>query len=226
VGLVSFVSVAGLLTVVAVRTQNPDNCLSSCPCPRHCLSDLLASQLRALKRWNRIRDSRVLEEDEPLQPVALLFILAMCMELLQAFTNIMSVRWGWQGATTEGRYCTVQGKFAVASSRFFVPWSSTHSRGIFCYDLAVLKQVGNDGAALFTMFLAIMTVLPTIRQTALSDGKGRKVVLGMMTFVVVFWLLLITVPAITIDNYYGSTGCVPSRLFPNHEASLNTCHEY
>ena len=54
----------------------------------------------------------MLEGDEPLQPVALLFILTMCMELLQAFANVMSVRWGWQGATTEGGYCTVQGKFA------------------------------------------------------------------------------------------------------------------
>jgi hypothetical protein len=73
----------------------------------------------------------------------------------------------------------------------------------------VLKQLGNDDAALFTMFLAIMTVIPAIWPSALSAETGRRIVLGMVTFVVVFWLLMITIPATTIDNYYGSTGYSP-----------------
>lgn len=103
----------------------------------------------------------------------------MCMELIQAFSNLMSVRWAFQGATTEGQYCTAQ---------------------------AALKQLGNDGAALFTMFLGIMTVVPTIWPSALMGNKNRKIVLYMIGFVVVFWLLMITIPATTIDHYYGSTG--------------------
>jgi hypothetical protein len=72
--------------------------------------------------------------------------------------------------------------------------------------LAVLKQLGNDGAALFTMFLAIMTVIPAIWPRALSAETGRRIVLGMVAFVVVFWLFAIAIPATTIKNYYGSTG--------------------
>lgn len=152
VALVSFISVAGLLIVVATRT---------------------------IKRHSRRRAGRALAEDEPIQPVALLFILAMCMELVQAFANILSVRWAFQGATTEGGYCTAQ---------------------------AVLKQLGNDGAALFTMFLGIMTLVPTVWPSVLMGNRGRRAVLGMIAFVVVFWLFMITIPATTIDHYYGSTG--------------------
>jgi len=58
----------------------------------------------------------MLADDAPTQPVALLFILAMCMELIQAFAGVMSVRWSWQGATTEGTYCTLQGERCRAFS--------------------------------------------------------------------------------------------------------------
>ncbi|KAF8305771.1 hypothetical protein DL93DRAFT_2089256 [Clavulina sp. PMI_390] len=162
--LVSFISVAGLLLVVLIRT---------------------------IKRWNRQRTGNALPTDEPIQPVAALFLLAMCMELGQAVANIMSIRWAFQSATTEGHYCTAQ---------------------------AVLKQLTNDGAALFTMFLGIMTVLPTIWPAAmLGDGmrRAKRVVWGMVAFVVVFWLFIITIPATTVDHYYGSTGpwCwIPTKL--------------
>lgn len=72
--------------------------------------------------------------------------------------------------------------------------------------VAVLKQLGNDGAALFTMFLGIMTLVPTMWPSVLMGNRGRRAVLGMIAFVVVFWLFMITIPATTIDHYYGSTG--------------------
>jgi len=72
----------------------------------------------------------------------------------------------------------------------------------------VLKQVGDDGAALFTMFLAIMTLIPTVRPTALSPATGQIIVLGIIAFVVLFLLLMITIPATTLDNYYGPAGYV------------------
>ncbi|KAF8310399.1 hypothetical protein DL93DRAFT_1652724 [Clavulina sp. PMI_390] len=162
--LLSFFSVIGLLTVVVIRT---------------------------IKRWKRRRAGTPLRTDEPLQPVALLFILAMCMELIQSFANILSARWAFQGATTEGRYCTAQ---------------------------AVLKQLGNDGAALFTMFLGIMVAVQALWPAAMLGNGGRKarrLVWGMVCFVVLFWLLVITVPATTISHYYGSTGpwCwIPTKL--------------
>ena len=147
---------------------------------------------------------RVLAEDGSTQPVALLFVLAMCMELVQAFANVMSIRWSWQGAATEGTYCTTQG-----TPCFRLPILSHEDTSFdnVAY-LAVLKQVGDDGAALFTMFLAIMTLIPTIRPTALSPATAQRIVLGMIAFVILFLLLMITIPAKTLDNYYGPTGYV------------------
>ena len=146
----------------------------------------------------------VLAEDEPIQPVALLFVLAMCMELVQAFANVMSIRWSWQGAATEGTYCTTQG-----TPCFRLPILSHEDTSFdnVAY-LAVLKQVGDDGAALFTMFLAIMTLIPTVRPTTLSPATGQRIVLGIIAFVILFLLLMITIPAKTLDNYYGPTGYV------------------
>jgi len=51
-----------------------------------------------------------------------------------------------------------------------------------------------------------MTVIPAIRPDALSLVTGRKIVLGMIAFVIIFWLLMIAIPATTIKGYYGSTG--------------------
>lgn len=187
----SFVSVAGLLIVVTVsqlRASKSTHYMSTqLRGTRNALRFEL--QTRTLKRWKRKRQGRALAEDAPLEPVAFLFILAMCMELIQSFANILSVRWAFQGATTKGHYCTAQ---------------------------AVLKQLGNDGAALFTMFLAIMTVVPTIWPSALRRDQNRKIVLCMIGFVVVFWLLMITIPATVIKSpdrpYYGSTGYVMSNF--------------
>src|ERR1700733_5056459 len=69
------------------------------------------------------------------------------------------------------------------------------------------------------MFLAIMTVIPAIWPNALSLTTGRKIVLGMVAFVIVFWLLMIAIPATTIKKYYGSTGyvcCTPSSIYRTH----------
>lgn len=136
-------------------------------------------QTRVIKRWRRKHRGEALAEDEPLQPVSILFLLVMFMELIQALGNVLSVRWAFQGATTEGHYCTAQ---------------------------SALKQIGNDGAALFTMFLAIMTVIPTVWPALLLGRRNRQIVWGMIAFVCVFCLLMIAIPASTIDKYYGSTG--------------------
>ena len=162
-----------------------------------------------VKRWRRKRVGHVLAEDEPLQPVALLFVLAMSMELVQAFANVMNIRWSWQGAATEGTYCTTQGTPCFC---LFILSNEETSFDNVAY-LAVLKQVGDDGAALFTMFLAIMTLIPTVQPTALSPATGRIIVLGMTAFVILFLLLMITIPATTLHNYYGPTGCVVSPHF-------------
>lgn len=70
-------------------------------------------QIRVWKRRARKRNGQALEDDQPLQPVALLFVLAMVMELIQAFANILSVRWAFEGSVTPGTYCTAQGGFAL-----------------------------------------------------------------------------------------------------------------
>lgn len=45
----------------------------------------------------------------PVQPVAILFILAMVMELVQAFSLMLTVKWPIYGAAVEGSYCGAQG---------------------------------------------------------------------------------------------------------------------
>lgn len=105
------------------------------------------------------------------------------MELIQALANIMSIPWAFHGATTEGPYCTAQ---------------------------AAIKHLGDVGAALFTMFLAIMTAIPTLCPATLRRNTGRRIVHYMIAFVAVFWLLIIAIPAAIFKDppLYGSTGYV------------------
>ena len=58
------------------------------------------------------------------------------------------------------------------------------------------------------MFLGIITLLSVVRPALVMGDRGRRIVWGMVGFVCVFWLLMITIPAATLDHYYGSTGCV------------------
>jgi hypothetical protein len=82
----------------------------------------------------------------------------------------------------------------------------------YLFSAAALKEIGDDGAALFTMFLGIMTVLPILCPRYASGRRGRLIVLAMVAFVVVFMLTMVLIPGKVIPQYYGSTGCVVSRV--------------
>jgi hypothetical protein len=139
------------------------------------------------------------------------------MELIQALGGVMIVRWPWIGATTNGRYCTAQGTPTCSlenpsSLRTLNPLNlilvflmavTNHLTAL--ETIGAVKQIGNDGAALFTMFLAIMTLLGTVKQS-LVFNQGHNIVWGMIAFVCVFWALMTGIPAATIPNFFVSTG--------------------
>ncbi|KAF9510012.1 hypothetical protein BS47DRAFT_1396408 [Hydnum rufescens UP504] len=83
---------------------------------------LLAITIRQAIKNYRLHGDWV-SEDYSLQPVSLLFLVAifMDMQVIQAMGNILTARWAFNGKVTEGSYCTTQ---------------------------AVLQQIGDDGLGL------------------------------------------------------------------------------
>jgi len=99
--------------------------------------------------------------------------------MVQSFANILSARWGFKGAVLEGSYCTAQ---------------------------AVLKQVGNDGVAWFTIAIAVLTFIQVLLPSKMGRDGRRYFVGGAIVFIFGFLVLMVAIPA-TIDHpYYGNTG--------------------
>ncbi|KAF8327921.1 uncharacterized protein EI90DRAFT_1642206 [Cantharellus anzutake] len=116
--------------------------------------------------------------ESPLQAVSILFLFAVFSDMVQSFANILSARWAFNGKVTEGSYCNAQ---------------------------AILKQVGNDGVACFTIAIAVLTFLQVMSPNALGRYGAKYFVIGAIASTVLFIFLIITVPA-TIDHpYYGNT---------------------
>lgn len=46
-----------------------------------------------------------------LQPVSILFLVAIFMDSIEAFGFVLSVKWAFDGKITEGTYCIAQGVF-------------------------------------------------------------------------------------------------------------------
>ncbi|KAF9511424.1 hypothetical protein BS47DRAFT_1383426 [Hydnum rufescens UP504] len=118
-------------------------------------------------------------EGSSLQPVSLLFLIAIFMDSIQAMAGILTVRWVYDGKVTEGSYCTTQ---------------------------AVLSQIGNDGVSWFTIAIAVMTFLQTMFPGKFTQSQARQLTVAMITFIFLFIFLIITIPATTIPHYYGDTG--------------------
>ncbi|KAF9514279.1 hypothetical protein BS47DRAFT_1485150 [Hydnum rufescens UP504] len=118
-------------------------------------------------------------EDSSLQPVSLLFFIAMFMDSIQAMGSILTARWAFDGKVTEGSYCTSQ---------------------------AVLKQFGNDGASWFTIAVAVMTFVQTVFPGVLSRSRARQLAAAMIILIFLFLFLMIVIPSTTIPHYYGNTG--------------------
>ncbi|KAF8305775.1 hypothetical protein DL93DRAFT_299721 [Clavulina sp. PMI_390] len=119
------------------------------------------------------------DEDPPMQPVSILFLFAIFMDSIQALGSILDIRWAFLGQVVEGRYCTTQ---------------------------AALKQLGNDGTAWFTIAIALMTFVQVVYPTLLTPKRARQVTYAAIGFIYLFLFLIIAIPSITIDHYYGNTG--------------------
>ncbi|KAF8336641.1 uncharacterized protein EI90DRAFT_3046611 [Cantharellus anzutake] len=61
-----------------------------------------------------------------LQPVSVLFLWAIFLDMIQGASNILSIRWAFLGEVVEDEYCTAQ---------------------------AVMKQIGNDGVGMHSIHL-------------------------------------------------------------------------
>ncbi|KAF9514275.1 hypothetical protein BS47DRAFT_1392552 [Hydnum rufescens UP504] len=131
-----------------------------------------------------------------LQPVSLLFLIAMFMdrqvwvcrrggaiansvEQYTSHRNIFSARWAFNGKVTEGSYCATQ---------------------------AVMKQIGEGGAGWFTTAIAVMTFVQTMFPGKLNRSQAHWLAMAMIVFIFLFLSLTITLPAMTIPHYYGDTG--------------------
>ncbi|KAF8340417.1 uncharacterized protein EI90DRAFT_3285819 [Cantharellus anzutake] len=106
-----------------------------------------------------------------LQPISVLF--------LQGISNIMSVKWAFEGEVTEGSYCTAQ---------------------------AVMRQIGNDGVAWFTMAIAALTYLQLFHLNLLGERGAKIFAAASICFIAVFIILIVSIPASTLHPYYGNTG--------------------
>lgn len=166
------------------------------------------TQTRAYKR-HRLRRQGLKPRDDRVQPVAVLFILAMIMELVQAFSLMLTARWPIDGATVEGNYCTAQGEFAFAFFQdqdvlpIYMLILTTHPSIL----LGALYQLGMVGGAVFTTEIAIMTLLAVIRPRLILAHDG-KILAGMIAFALVFLPLMTALPGSGSINslHYGSTG--------------------
>ncbi|KAF9510007.1 hypothetical protein BS47DRAFT_111595 [Hydnum rufescens UP504] len=118
-------------------------------------------------------------EDCPLQPVSLLFLVAVFMDGVHAVPGFLAARWAFYGEVTEGSYCTTQ---------------------------AVLLQIGNDGVSWFTIAIAVMTFLQTMFPGKLSRSQARQLAVAMIALIFLFIFLMIIIPATTIPHYYGKSG--------------------
>ncbi|KAF8336639.1 uncharacterized protein EI90DRAFT_3046603 [Cantharellus anzutake] len=133
---------------------------------------LIYSMRQAQKRYRRGF------EYEP-EPISVLFLFAISLDAIQGISNVMSVKWAFEGEVTEGSYCTAQ---------------------------AVMKQIGNDGVAWFTIAIAVLTYLRVFHPGFLRE-RGEKIFMtASISFVALFIFIMVLIPAATLYPYYGDTG--------------------
>ncbi|KAF9510011.1 hypothetical protein BS47DRAFT_1396406 [Hydnum rufescens UP504] len=140
-------------------------------------------------------------EDYSLQPVSLLFLVAIFMDtqVIQAMGNILTARWAFNGKVTEGSYCTTQ---------------------------AVLQQIGNDGVSWFTIAIAVMTFLQTMFPGKLSQSQARRLAVAMIVLIFLFLFLMIIIPATTIPHYTGPWCWITDRTLESSRLKIGSEYVY
>ncbi|KAF8320616.1 uncharacterized protein EI90DRAFT_2606981 [Cantharellus anzutake] len=143
-------------------------------------SSLLVHSLRQVYKNYRGRNSTSGPSTEPwLQPISILFLCAIFLDVIYAVSNILSIRWALSGEVIEGSYCTTQ---------------------------AVLKQIGGNGVAWFTMAIAILTYLQVVHWSWFGESGAKVFAAGSICFIIIFIIMIILVPASTVHPYYGKSG--------------------
>ncbi|KAF8320617.1 uncharacterized protein EI90DRAFT_3080787 [Cantharellus anzutake] len=143
-------------------------------------SSLLFYSLRQAYKNYRGRDSTPNSSAEPwIQPISVLFLCAIFIDVIGGVGNILSVRWAFTGEVVEGPYCTAQ---------------------------AALKQIGGNGVAWFTMAIAILTYLQVVHWSWVGERGAKIFATGSICFITVFIILIIAIPASIFHPYYGEAG--------------------
>ncbi|KAF8314365.1 uncharacterized protein EI90DRAFT_3090513 [Cantharellus anzutake] len=113
------------------------------------------------------------------QPMSVLFLFALSLNAIQGTSNVMSVKWALEGEVTEGSYCTAQ---------------------------AVMRQIGNDGVAWFTIAIVVLTYLQVFHPGFIGV-RGQKIFMAAsIGFISLFIFIMVLIPAATLYPYYGDTG--------------------
>ncbi|KAF8341446.1 uncharacterized protein EI90DRAFT_3033995 [Cantharellus anzutake] len=140
---------------------------------------LIYSLRQAYEKYKR-RSGTPGSSGEPwIQPISILFLCAIFMDMVHGISNILTIRWALAGEVTEGAYCTTQ---------------------------SVFKQVGGNGLALFTIAIAVLTYLQVIHPDWSDHGGAKIFTAGSIYFIIQFIVTTVTIPAVLIHPYYGNIG--------------------
>lgn len=126
------------------------------------------------------------------------FLFWILLDLVQGVGTTLNLRWVITGSIPADAYCRLQGTRRRILD--FVKASLT-----CCFLPAVLKQIGESGAA---MCVIVITVLVLIRNIypALLTSNPRRLSIGLIASISIALLLLILIPSTTLKDYYANTG--------------------
>ncbi|KAF8328087.1 uncharacterized protein EI90DRAFT_3065536 [Cantharellus anzutake] len=143
-------------------------------------------QRQAYKRRRRSRyGSSGSGVGKRLQPISVLFLCAIFMDTMEVplyhhgISNILSIKWALAGEVTEGPYCTTQ---------------------------AVLKHIGNQGVALYSIAIAVLTYLQVFHSKWLGKRGAKTFAALSVCFITIFITLIVIIPSSIIRPFYGNTG--------------------
>lgn len=159
---------------------------------------MFVSQIRVCKMYMK---HHVFDDGAPLlQPVSIFFLVAMLMDGIQAFGNTLSIAWAFHGSIAAGPYCSMQG--TPSSSCVIVNLLLILASEI----PGAIKQLGNTGVALFTIAISITTYINVVRSVPMTASQSNKIVGSVIGVILLFQLMIIMVPALTLDQYYDDVG--------------------
>ena len=119
-------------------------------------------------------------------------------DLMQALASVANFRWAVQGKIQVDAYCRSQCN--PSFSNIF-----DQSIKLKFSLLAALEQIGNTGAAICVIVISLLVLARNVWPTLVTTNprvKSTVLVVG----VCIILLMVILIPALSIDHYYGNTG--------------------